>query len=162
GWGPGNIVVGNSVYSLGIVRGITSGLRTLAGGEVESITHLISDGRHAAIQRLEQEATSEGAHGLTGVVSELRSMGSLTEHLALARLEREAIERGCNAVVDITTRIFPFGPGVREMLMVGTGSFNPVLGKAGSLGSDLAGDEFGPATHPPAPGQVARPVTSEL
>ncbi|MFI5454961.1 MAG: hypothetical protein ACHRXM_05870 [Isosphaerales bacterium] len=51
-----------------------------------------------------------------------------TRHLALERLEAEAAERGCNAVVDIITRILPFGPGVREMLMVGTGSFNPVLG----------------------------------
>ena len=32
GWDPGNIVVGNSVYSLGLLRGITSGLKTLAGG----------------------------------------------------------------------------------------------------------------------------------
>ena len=71
GWVPGNIVVGNSVYSLGFVGGFASGLRTLAGGEVENVTHLISDGRHAAIKRLEDEANQEGAHGLTGVVSEL-------------------------------------------------------------------------------------------
>ena len=28
GWAPGNIVVGNSVWSIGFVRGITSSLRT--------------------------------------------------------------------------------------------------------------------------------------
>src|SRR5690242_5973958 len=83
GWEPGNIVVGNSVYSLGVMRGLTSGLRTLAGGEVTSVTHLISDGRHNAIGRLEKEAGSEGMHGLTGVVSELRSVGGLTEFLAI-------------------------------------------------------------------------------
>src|SRR6266404_3563995 len=66
GWAPGNIVVGNSVYSLGFLGGLTSGFRTLAGGEVENITTLISDGRHAAIKRLEEEAQQEGAHGLTG------------------------------------------------------------------------------------------------
>ena len=38
GFGPGNIVVGNSVHSLGFVRGITSGLKTLSGGEIRSIT----------------------------------------------------------------------------------------------------------------------------
>ena len=59
GYGPGNIVVGNSVHSLGLVRGITSGLKTLAGGEIKSITDLIVDGRHAAINRLEQEAQEE-------------------------------------------------------------------------------------------------------
>lgn len=222
GWAPGNIVVGNSVYSLGVVRGFTSGLRTLAGGEVESITHLISDGRHAAINRLESEAGSEGAHGLTGVVSELRSIGGLTEflaigsairrddyagpffstacsgqdlycqidagydprhfvignvayalgvgrgitgtlrqmsrrgevkefsdmynhtrHLALERLEKEAAERGCNAVVDITTKIIPFGVGVREMLMVGTGSHNPAIGQPKTpVTSELTGEEL--------------------
>ncbi len=52
GWTPGNIVVGNSVYSLGFLGSITSGLRMIAGGEIENITRLISDGRHAAVQRL--------------------------------------------------------------------------------------------------------------
>ena len=209
GWSPGNIVVGNSVHSLGLVRGITSGLKTLAGGEIDSVTQLIADGRHAAIGRLEHEAIEHQAHGLTGVVSELKPLGNLmeflavgsaihgdrlfrpllldgllgpgpllpdrlglrargisssatspmpsasaegspaasrcslrrgevkefsdmynhTRHLALERLEDEAAERGCNAVVDIITRILPFGVGVREMLMVGTGSYNPALGQ---------------------------------
>ena len=222
GWAPGNIVVGNSVYSLGFVGGFTSSLRTLAGGEVENVTELISDGRHSAIKRLEDEAAQEGAHGLTGVVSELRSISGLTEflaigsairgqdyhgpffstacsgqdlycqldagyeprhfvignvayalgltrgitgtlrqitrrgevkefsdmynhtrHLALERLEREAHERGANAVVDITTRIMPFGVGVREMLMVGTASHNPVLGELERpVTSELTGEEL--------------------
>lgn len=222
GWGPGNIVVGNSVYSLGVVSGLTSGLRTLAGGEVEAITQLISDGRHAAIKRLEDEATQQNAHGLTGVVSELKTMSGLTEflaigsavhgqsyqgpffstacsgqelycqldagylprhfvignvayalgigrgllgtlrqltrrgevkefsdmynhtrHLALERLEKEAHERGANAVIDITTRIMSFGPGVREMLMVGTASHNDALGQlTRPVTSELTGEEL--------------------
>ncbi len=60
GYGPGGIVVGNSVQSLGMIRGITSGLKTLAGGEIGSITQLIVDGRHAAINRLEEEAQRRG------------------------------------------------------------------------------------------------------
>src|SRR5436853_5792512 len=72
GWAPGNIVVGNSVYSLGVIRGFTSGLQTLAGGEIASVTELISDGRHAAVKRLEEEAANQGAHGLTGVTSDLK------------------------------------------------------------------------------------------
>ncbi len=63
GYGPGGIVVGNSVQSLGMIRGITSGLKTLAGGEIGSITQLIVDGRHAAVNRLEEEARQEGARG---------------------------------------------------------------------------------------------------
>jgi uncharacterized protein YbjQ (UPF0145 family) len=221
GWVPGNIVVGNSVHSLGVVRSFTSGLRTLAGGEIENVTHLIIDGRHAAIKRLEDEAVNEGAQGLTGVVSDLKSVGGLmeflaigsairsnqhsgpffttacsgqdlycqidagyeprhfvignvayalgvgrgllgmlrtfaggevkeysdmynhTRHLALERLEREAHERGANAVVDIMTRILPFGPGVREMLMVGTASHNSILGELPRPAtSELTGEEL--------------------
>lgn len=222
GWAPGNIVVGNSVHSLGVIRGLTSSLKTLAGGEIESITQLISDGRHAAVTRLEEEAQRESAHGLTGVTSELRWVGNMVEflaigsaikasdhpgpffstacsgqdlycqldagyeprhfvignvayalglgrgimgtlrqvtvrgevkefseiynhtrHLALQRLENEAIERGCNAVVDITTRIMTFGPGVKEMLLVGTGSWNATLGKLQRpVTSELSGCEL--------------------
>jgi uncharacterized protein YbjQ (UPF0145 family) len=222
GWTPGNIVVGNSVYSLGFLGSITSGLRMMAGGEIENVTRLISDGRHAAIQRLEQEANEEGAHGLTGVISELKSVSGLTEflaigsairgtdyhgpffttacsgqdlfcqidagyeprhfvignvayalgvtrglmgtfkqiarrgevkefsdmynhtrHLALERLEQEARDRGANAVVDIITRVLPFGPGVREMLMVGTASHNSALGESKDpVTSELTGEEL--------------------
>ncbi len=222
GWSPGNIVVGNSVYSLGFVRGITSGLKTLAGGEIENITQLINEGRHVAVQRMETEATREGMHGLTGVTSELRSLGGMTEflaigsaiwnktptaaffstacsgqdlycqadagyepkhfvmgnvayalgvgrsilgslkviakqgeikefsdmynhtrHLALTRLEQEAYNLGCNAVVDINTKILSFGVGVSEMLMVGTGSYNPTLGQLPRpLTSELTGEEL--------------------
>ena len=221
GWGPANIVVGNSVYSLGFVRGLTSGLRTLAGGEIESITELIADGRHAAIQRMEKEAAHQEAQGLTGVVSDLKKVSGLieflaigsaiksagshhdffttacsgqdlycqldagydpkhfvignvayalgvgrgflgllrtfaggevkeysemynhTRHLALERLEREAEERGANAVVDIITHIIPFGPGVSEMLMVGTASTNGALGKLDRpVTSELTGEEL--------------------
>jgi len=222
GYGPGNIVVGNSVHSLGLVRGITSGLKTLAGGEIKSVTDLIVDGRHAAINRLEQEAQEEKAQGLTGVTSELRQLGNLmefmalgsavsvdhtsgpffstactgqdlfcqidagyqprhfvmgnvayalgigrgisgglkmiarrgeikefsnmynhTRHLALERLEAEAAQRGCNAVIDIITRILPFGTGVREMLMVGTGSYNQALGQPKTpYTSELTGEEL--------------------
>ena len=34
GFDPGNIVVGNSVRSLGLVRGFTSGLKMMSGGEI--------------------------------------------------------------------------------------------------------------------------------
>jgi uncharacterized protein YbjQ (UPF0145 family) len=221
GWAPSNIVVGNSVHSMGVFGGLATGMRTLAGGEIQNLTTLISEGRHAALRRLEDEAQQEKAHGMTGVTSDLKWVGGLieflaigsaihakdhagpffttacsgqdlycqmdagyhprhfvignvvyalgvsrgllgifrqfaggevkeysdmynhTRHLALQRLEREAHERGANAVVDITTRIVPFGPGVREMLMVGTASYNPVLGNPPRpVTSELTGEEL--------------------
>jgi uncharacterized protein YbjQ (UPF0145 family) len=83
GWAPGSIVVGNSIQSLGLMGGISSGLRTIAGGEIENLTQLITEGRHAAINRLEKEATDRGAHGVTGVTSELKQLGTLNEFIAI-------------------------------------------------------------------------------
>src|SRR5205085_5917240 len=78
-----------------------------------------------------------------GEVKEYSQMYNHTRHLALQRLEQEAQERGANAVVDIVTHIIPFGPGVREMLMVGTASHNPVLGElARPVTSELTGEEL--------------------
>jgi uncharacterized protein YbjQ (UPF0145 family) len=82
GFVPGELVVGNSVRSLGLVGSIGSSFRTLTGGEVENITALISEGRHAAMQRLVGEARRHGAHGVTGVTTELSSLAGYTEFLS--------------------------------------------------------------------------------
>ena len=79
---PSELVVGNSVRSLGLAGSIGSSLRTLAGGEVENITALISEGRHAAMARLVDEARRHGAHGVTGVTTELSSLAGYTEFLS--------------------------------------------------------------------------------
>ncbi|MFZ5896524.1 MAG: heavy metal-binding domain-containing protein [Myxococcota bacterium] len=82
GFAPTEIVVGNSVRSLGLAGAIGSGFRTLAGGEVESVTTLISEGRHAAMERLVEEARRHRAHGVTGVTTELSSLAGYTEFLS--------------------------------------------------------------------------------
>jgi uncharacterized protein YbjQ (UPF0145 family) len=79
---PAEITVGNSVRSLGVAGGLSSFGRSLAGGEIGAITEMISEGRHAAIQRMEDEARKHGATGVTGVVSELRTLAGYTEFLA--------------------------------------------------------------------------------
>jgi uncharacterized protein YbjQ (UPF0145 family) len=94
GWAPGSIVVGNSVQSLGVAGGIASGLRTVAGGEIDKLTQLITEGRHAAINRLEQEATEQGAHGVTGVTSELKQLSGLNEFIAIGSAVKGADYHG--------------------------------------------------------------------
>ncbi|GAB4212383.1 MAG: hypothetical protein OHK0013_35080 [Sandaracinaceae bacterium] len=79
---PAEITVGNSVRSLGVAGGLSSLGRSLAGGEIGAITEMISEGRHAAIRRMEDEARRHGATGVTGVVSELRTLAGYTEFLA--------------------------------------------------------------------------------
>jgi uncharacterized protein YbjQ (UPF0145 family) len=83
GWVPGSLVVGNSVQSLGVLGSISSGLRTISGGEIENLTQLITAGRHAAIERLEKEAEEHGAHGVTGVTSDLKNISGLKEFIAI-------------------------------------------------------------------------------
>ncbi len=82
GFSPGEIAVGNSVRSLGLAGALGSSLQTLAGGEIANITQLISEGRHAAISRMEEEARRRGAVGVTGVASELKTLAGYTEFLA--------------------------------------------------------------------------------
>lgn len=83
GYTPGNIVVGNSVYSLGLLGGFTSGLKAIIGGEVTQITRLIEEGRQTAYERMLQEARAHHASGITGVTSELIFHGGNVEFLSI-------------------------------------------------------------------------------
>ncbi len=71
GYTPGNLVVGNSVYALGFIGGLASGIRTTIGGEIQQVTNMIAGGRKLSLQRLEQELSQLGAQGATGVTSDL-------------------------------------------------------------------------------------------
>lgn len=83
GMSPGDVVVGNSVFSVGFFGAIGSGLRTLAGGEVSEITSIIHDGRKSALDRMVHEAESAGGVGITGVSSELVQHGGNVEFLSI-------------------------------------------------------------------------------
>lgn len=82
GMSAGELLVGNSVHSLGIMGNLSSGLRNIAGGESRDITEIISNGRMAALSRLEHEAKTHGADGITGVESSLRHFQGNIEFLA--------------------------------------------------------------------------------
>ena len=82
GLAPGEITVGNSVQSLGVGGALSAFGRSITGGEIRQITTLISEGRHAAIARMEEEGRSHGAHGISGVTSGLSTLAGFTEFLA--------------------------------------------------------------------------------
>ncbi len=87
---PGDLVIGNSVIALGLVRSLISGLKTLVGGEVHPITALIHEGRSRAYRRLVREAGQRGGVGITGVANELIFQGTNVEFLAIGScLHRE-------------------------------------------------------------------------
>ena len=83
GMSPGDLVVGNSVFSVGLFGGIASGLRTLAGGEVTQVTSIIHEGRHKSCERMEAEARKHGGIGITGVSSELIQHAGNVEFLSV-------------------------------------------------------------------------------
>ncbi len=143
GWAPGSIVVGNSVQSLGFVGGISSGLRTIAGGEIANLTRLITEGRHAAIKRLEDEAAEHGADGVTGVTSDLKQLSGLNEFIAIGSSLKGANYQGpffttacsgqdlyCQLDAGYEPRHFVMG-NVAYALGVGRGFFGMLRGFAG-------------------------------
>lgn len=79
----GDIVVGNSVHSMGIVGSLVSGFRGIVGGEIHEFTELIEDGRKTALDRMEAEAQAKGSVGITGVGSELVFHGGNIEFLSI-------------------------------------------------------------------------------
>ena len=83
GMSPGNLVIGNSVFSMGLFGSIGSGLRTLAGGEVTQVTSIIHEGRQQSYARMMGEALKHGGIGITGVTSELVQHGGNAEFLSV-------------------------------------------------------------------------------
>jgi len=80
---PGDLVIGNSVFSLGFAQGVGSGIRTLVGGEVNQVTSIIHDGRQLGYERMVAEAQRRGGVGITGVTSELSQMAGGVEFLSI-------------------------------------------------------------------------------
>jgi uncharacterized protein YbjQ (UPF0145 family) len=95
---PGELVVGNSVYSLGLVGGIASGLKAAFGGEVTQITSVIHEGRQNSLARMIDEARQRGGVGITGVTSELRHFQGSVEFLSVASCVHGAGERAENVL----------------------------------------------------------------
>ena len=80
---PGDLVIGNSVFSMGFLGSIASAARTLAGGEVTQVPRVIHDGRKLALDRLLQETKQRGGTAVTGVTSELLWHGGGVEFLSV-------------------------------------------------------------------------------
>ena len=84
GFRPGDLVVGNSVFSMGFLGNIGAGINTLIGGEVPQLTSIIHEGRNKAYSRMRAEAEAHGGCGITGVTNELRHFHGHTEFLSVA------------------------------------------------------------------------------
>lgn len=83
GYSPGNLVIGNSVFSLGFVGSLNSGLKTIGGGEIHEITELIREGREMAYMRMIEEARRHVGAGVTGVTNQLIFHDANIEYLSI-------------------------------------------------------------------------------
>lgn len=147
GFTPGDLVIGNSVISLGLIGSIGSGLKTLFGGEVSQVTRVILEGRQRAYSRMQAEAERHGGVGITGVSNELIVHGTNIEFLAIgscvhrAKAKTEQIEFSssadgqalyCQIDAGFTPKHFVFG---NVAYSIGVGG-----GIAGSLRSLARGE----------------------
>ena len=83
GFTPGELVIGNSVFSMGFLGSLGAAGRNLMGGEVTQVTQVIHEGRLEAYKRLAKEAVQSGGVGLTGVTSTLRAFHGQSEFLSI-------------------------------------------------------------------------------
>ena len=81
---PGDLVIGNSVFSMGFLGSLAAAGRNFLGGEVTQITQIIHEGRLEAYNRMVKEAESRGGAGVTGVTNQLRGFHNNTEFLSVA------------------------------------------------------------------------------
>ncbi len=84
GYRPGDLLIGNSVYSLGFLGSIGGGIQAIVGGEVGQVTNIISEGRHLAQKRLIDELSQRKGDGVSGMSSELIFHGGNIEFLSVA------------------------------------------------------------------------------
>lgn len=83
GWMPLGLVLGNSVYSMGVVGGLGSAMKGMSKGEVPQITELMYNARELALGRMKDEAAKLGADGVVEVKLSVIPMGSWMEVTAI-------------------------------------------------------------------------------
>ena len=103
GYQAGDLVIGNSVFSLGLIGGLGSGLKTLVGGEVTQVTSLIHEGRSNSFTRMHDEAVKHGGVGITGVTSELVQVAGNIEFLSVGSTVHAEGQAPTNEKLDFST-----------------------------------------------------------
>jgi uncharacterized protein YbjQ (UPF0145 family) len=84
GFLPIRLVMGVSVYSLGLKGGIFSALQSLGGGEVAGLTEILYEAREKALARIEVDAEKCGADEVIGVKTHIYDLGGgLIEFMAI-------------------------------------------------------------------------------
>jgi len=84
GYLPLRLVMGVSVYSLGLKGGIFASLQSIGGGEVTGLTEILYEAREKALGRIEADAEKCGADAVVGVKTRVYDLGGgLVEFMAI-------------------------------------------------------------------------------
>jgi uncharacterized protein YbjQ (UPF0145 family) len=84
GYVPIKLVMGVSVYSLGLTGGIFAALQSLGGGEIGGLTEILYEAREKALARIERDAEACGADEVIGVKTRVYDLGGgLVEFMAI-------------------------------------------------------------------------------
>jgi uncharacterized protein YbjQ (UPF0145 family) len=84
GYVPLKLLIGTSVYSLGVVGGIRALLRNLVKGEIKVMTNILYGAREESLKKIDDQATEIGADDVLGIKIFLYDLGGgLIEFLAI-------------------------------------------------------------------------------
>lgn len=90
GYLPIRLVMGVSVYSLGLASGISSSLKSLVGGQIDTLTELLYEAREKALERIEEDAEKCGADEVIGVKTRVYDLGGgLVEFMVIGTAVRK-------------------------------------------------------------------------
>jgi uncharacterized protein YbjQ (UPF0145 family) len=90
GYMPMELVMGTSIYSLGIMGGIKSSFEELVHGQVDSRTEMLYGAREESINKLRTQATNIRADHVFGIKTYIYDLGSgLVEFLAIGTAVRK-------------------------------------------------------------------------
>ena len=121
GYAPIKLVLGTSVYSLGLVGGIMSALKNFVRGEISELTQLIYGAREESLKKVQDQAEAVGADDVIGIKTYIYDLGGgLIEFLAIgtavkrvdslatksAQLPPQALIRDKDTFVDAANTVY--------------------------------------------------------
>jgi uncharacterized protein YbjQ (UPF0145 family) len=84
GYAPMRLILGTSVYSLGVVGGVKAALRGIAKGEINTLTKLVYGAREESLKKVQSQAAEIGADNVIGIKTYIYQLGGdLIEFLAI-------------------------------------------------------------------------------